>query len=122
MENDEKPKIKIVVVGDDTRELTGRLLSACIDDTVDLDVSRIEKKTVRETIRELTSSDVKLLMLLFDKLAESTYGETLRDEEVLILKSTPCSVDNTFYPKKNPNSYSEVQKKQAFFKQRKRSR
>lgn len=112
---DDKPRVLIIGSGHPQNELRGLLASACAIDSEGFSRSDV----VEETGAFDTLSTQEKLML--EKAFNTVFGIRGRESVInLDMVCHPVIEDNTFYPKKSPNSYSEVQKQQSFFRRKRR--
>jgi hypothetical protein len=112
---DDKPRVLIIGSGHLQNELRGRLASACA-----IDSENFSRSDVVEEIGAFNTISTQEKLML-EKAFNTVFG--IRDRESIInldMVCHPVIEDNTFYPKKSPNSYSEVQKQQSFFRRKRR--
>jgi hypothetical protein len=104
-------KTKVLVIGSGhlQNELRGRLASACAIDSEGFNRS---EEVETEAHSALSIQEIGMLKQAFDNIFGISRRRSLIDMDIMC---HPVIVDNTIYPKKSPNSYSEVQKQQAFF-------
>lgn len=112
---DHKPKVLVIGSGHLQNELRGRLASACAIDSEGFSRSDAVEKI--EAHSALSTREINMLKQAFDSLLGISNRRSLIDMDMVC---HPVIEDNTFYPKKSPNSYSEVQKQQSFFRRKKR--
>jgi len=112
---EDKPTYVLVGSGHLHEELRGHLASACMIDCGGFNGVSTDEKV--GSTGGLSLREIEVLRGAFDKI----YGHNdLRHLQDIKLTYIPDIVDTTFYPKKSPNSYSEVKKQQAFFNKKRR--
>jgi hypothetical protein len=110
-----KTQVLILGSGHLQDELRGRLAFACATEFEGFNRSEAVET---EAHRALSTLKIDVLIQARAKLIGINRRESLIDSDIMC---PPVIKDNAIYPKKSPNSYSEVQKQQAFFNKRKRN-